>query len=503
MKQLDWVPVALACFFLAGGIFSCFQSTDNPQDSDSQSTPSDIPAEAVDEVLETAMNDVFDGPGRPVVVPGELNLGSIEIGCSARSLQACVVNAGHESVSWGGFSLTGCDESAFRVANPQGLPMLLEPGSSACSRFHFAPYETGHRTCEAIAVFGDTDLGTTWKVVLQGAGLEAPLRHDEFTAPGFMKQDFLLVLDDSPSMCAIREAMLDQLEMAEEKIARWTSDYHVGVLVGTADPGRAGRLNGGRAELLPRYLTPNAWISGDLVRLGDMGCEGTMDGAESAMTSIRASFNPELSLDWSIPCSEDNQCVLEVCADPALCNVQCIEGGCRGINAGFFREEAGIHVVIVSDDMDHGDESAEQFLEFMRNLKGSEEPYKMGIHAVVTPEEGCVDGSAWTLATESNSYVELANQTGGSTWSICEDWASIFDLLHGKTWHPMAQYFLSKLARPESIRVDVNLEKCPADDDNWRFDAPSNSIIFNERGSCFPGPGSRIHVTYLAICLGE
>ncbi|HQC44601.1 MAG TPA: hypothetical protein PLC97_05150 [Myxococcota bacterium] len=61
-------------------------------------------------------------------------------------------------------------------------------------------------------------------------------------------------------------------------------------------------------------------------------------------------------------------------------------------------------------------------------------------------------------------------------------------------------YYLSKIARPETIKVFVEGTECLADG-NWRFDESSNAVFFDREGTCYPAPGASIEIKYHPACL--
>lgn len=64
----------------------------------------------------------------------------------------------------------------------------------------------------------------------------------------------------------------------------------------------------------------------------------------------------------------------------------------------------------------------------------------------------------------------------------------------------MSIYYLSKIARPETIQVFVEGTECLADG-NWRFDESSNAVFFYREGTCYPAPGASFEIKYHPACL--
>ena len=96
--------------------------------------------------------------------------------------------------------------------------------------------------------------------------------------------------------------------------------------------------------------------------------------------------------------------------------------------------------------------------------------------------------------------MRAARETGGLLASLCEDWATVFHRIGGVSFHPKVQFFLTRLAEPASVHVFLDDIECAT---GWRYDPPSNSIIFDAQGTCMPGPGARIRVEYRSLCLTD
>ncbi|PKM07368.1 MAG: hypothetical protein CVV17_01805, partial [Gammaproteobacteria bacterium HGW-Gammaproteobacteria-7] len=96
-----------------------------------------------------------------------------------------------------------------------------------------------------------------------------------------------------------------------------------------------------------------------------------------------------------------------------------------------------------------------------------------------------------------------AQATGGSVGSICDSsFASSLNGIGNIAFGLRRQFFLTRLADPTTLTVTVNGASCMGGGgSNWTYDAPSNSVIFNESGGCMPQVGQHLTIHYETLCL--
>lgn len=121
-------------------------------------------------------------------------------------------------------------------------------------------------------------------------------------------------------------------------------------------------------------------------------------------------------------------------------------------NQGFYRPQAGLEVVFVSDEDDVSElMSAREFLAWFEGLKWS--PERTNAHAIVTPRnvDTCPEGLSAGI-----DYLELAEATEGQTYNICsDDWAPMLDSLGLATSGLRLEYFLSRMPVLDTLEVSV------------------------------------------------
>jgi hypothetical protein len=276
----------------------------------------------------------------------------------------------------------------------------------------------------------------------------------------------------------------------------------------------AGRLNRGDPAAAVRYVTkdtPDAKAT--FLALADLGCEGcptyaqcgpgeTTDAGEGGLEAVRLALSDPLTADTATACEADADCKADpgVCGNPDACPLQCVEGQCRGWNRGFLRDDAMLQVVVISDEDDASPLTVVEYVNEFKNIKGFYNTSMAHFNAIVGPAGGCV-GADGSTAEPGTRYAEMAEETSGYVGSFCASdlWLGLGSIGPGPDWVPKVQYFLSQLADPATIHVSVDGVACTS---GWKYNAPSNSVIFDSNGPCMPQPGDKITVTYSTLCLG-
>src|SRR5690606_32111696 len=104
-----------------------------------------------------------------------------------------------------------------------------------------------------------------------------------------------------------------------------------------------------------------------------------------------------------------------------------VTGHRNGHNAGFYREEASLAVVVISDEDDWSLMPIGEFETWFSSLKP--DPEMLSFSAIVGDEVGDY-GTCETAAQAGVDYLYLTRAFGGVEWSICdEDWAPALDQL--------------------------------------------------------------------------
>lgn len=201
--------------------------------------------------------------------------------------------------------------------------------------------------------------------------------------------DVLFVVDNSCSMSEEQAHLAADWPQIEAALAEASADWHIGVIsTDTVAPG-AGHLETPPGSAVP-FLTDAAATPGtDFASMVTLGINGSIDerGRRAAHMAL---------------------------TDPQLSNE----------NTGFYREDADLAVVIMSDEDDASGSqpTRNEFINFLQGLKA--DPDMVNFHALVGPVGGCATSDTGT------EYLAVQQAVGGGHVSICDsDWNPLWDAL--------------------------------------------------------------------------
>jgi len=270
--------------------------------------------------------------------------------------------------------------------------------------------------------------------------------------------DVLFVIDNSGTMAEEQGRLYDSLVEVTHLFEETLADFRLGVITTDVDdPDHRGRLQGEHPVVSPELSD----ITNDFLSNASVGVVGSKDeqGLEALLLALT-----EASTD--------------------------------GSNDGFFRDDTGLHVVIVSDEDDHSDSTvSERMSELMRHVPDSSD---FKLHAIVGDEpDGCLSTDA--AADAGVRYLEAAVHTEGYRGSIClEDWTQLLQSIVRLSLGLLDTFPLSREPDPSTLEVQVDGAAVEQDEDEgWTHDLGLNAIVFH--GSSVPTAGAEIVVSYYIL----
>jgi len=160
-------------------------------------------------------------------------------------------------------------------------------------------------------------------------------------------------------------------------------------------------------------------------------------------------------------------------------------------NLGFLREDAGLHVIYVSEEPDQSG-SWSTYLTNYQSLK--DDPDRFVAHAIVGVEKdvpaSCTGpaGPAWP----GDGYADVANATGGILASVCdEDWSAPFAAVATPAPFLLKWFELSQVPVESTIAVQVNGVLWVG---LWAYDGDVNGVWFDLM--TLPQAGDLIEISY-------
>ncbi len=235
--------------------------------------------------------------------------------------------------------------------------------------------------------------------------------------------DVLFVVDNSGSMGEEQAALGRGFEDFIESFLALDTDFHLGV-TNMDYQGNAGALLGEEKILTP--ATENlvqTFISNS--RVGTSG-SGTEKGMESARQALG-------------PAKRENE------------------------NEGFFREEAQLVLIFVSDEDDQSTATNEEYFDYFLELKRGDRR-RLSINAIAGPTpDGCPTAEA------GSRYKDIVEMSGGTFTNICNDDLGMPELGRVLSGYKTA---FDLQGRPEegSVTVSVDGERVSEGEDTWTID---------------------------------
>lgn len=290
---------------------------------------------------------------------------------------------------------------------------------------------------------------------------DTEIQHDTITQVINPEVDILFVIDDSCSMADEQLKLANSFPEFAKYFIESSLDYHIGVI--TTDVYNWTKK--GKLQYSSQFNPPYKWI--------DMNTPNPELVFSLNATVGTTGYHYERSMDaikLALTLEHDNH------------------------NAGFFRENAVLHTIIISDEDDVSEIVDVEFYNFLYNLKTKEDMVKVhGIFGLVP--YGC--GSAYGTAYPGYRYDGLISVFKGEKHSICEnEWRSILDKIGLAASGLKTSFFLT--AVPNSVTLEVWIEDGDfiyvfEQGQDYLYDPVSNSISFV---SYQPPRGVTIHIEY-------
>ncbi len=279
---------------------------------------------------------------------------------------------------------------------------------------------------------------------------------DRVHQPEQPRADVLWIIDDSCSMDDDQSALAEHIPAFIDWFVDSEIDFHIGLTTTDDSP----ILEVGRLRAVPGSEAP--WIDPD---------------TPDPVASFRAIAS--VGVDGSIHESGLGAAYLGLTAR------------LRDDNAGFLREDASLHTIVVSDEDDDTDPElidAAEFVDWYAEL--DVQPDRRTFSPIVT------------LSGEQagHTYLSVRSALGGASADIRADsWVQILDDLGRWMTTPKDTFYLSRPLVSGSLRVALSEAGGPAirqrEDLDYRYDASLNAVVF-EHGP--PPPGSAVQLDYLS-----
>lgn len=282
------------------------------------------------------------------------------------------------------------------------------------------------------------------------------------------KVDILFVVDDSGSMDPHQQNLIRNTEeFVEEIMGNKVLDYHIGVLSSTANSGWGnsgskcpdGELCGRIDRFVSRATLNGVRVLKDNFRLGINGA-----GDEKFFEPVLMALTPPMS---------------------------------NGYNLGFYRQEAALAVIFITDAEDQSRLSPQEFYSFLVQLKGGDASKILTYGTYIPPGVSGCRRDDWNDPVRLKNFFDISK---GSTYFLCDsDFGQDLAKISLDISTRVGRVIL--LERPPyvpSIRVTYGTQVLPNDSrKGWIYDPAKNAIILgNEIEWVDQGPGVSIQVEF-------
>ncbi len=324
----------------------------------------------------------------------------------------------------------------------------LDPGESAAVVISFSPEDL--EQYEGLLSVDSNDPAFPQAQGTQyGAGAGGDWVTDLFIQEGHNWTDILWVVDNSESMTEEQNQLGDDFTYFHSIVNTAGIDYHIATV--TTDDAE---FQGSTKVITPS--TPNgASVFADNCNVGVLGSWDEMG----------------LKFGWD---------ALQL----AVANT--------APNNNFWREDAGLRVIFVSDEMDVSPGDWSDYVNDYQSLKLNPDHV---ILSAICGTDGTQADSCWGSGGQAmggHGYVDAVNATGGILGSICDSsWSTTLTNL---AWNSMSltdTLELSQTPIPSTISVKVNTVQLSQ---GWAYESAINAVVLEP--SYIPDNGDEIEVHY-------
>ena len=412
------------------------------------------------------------------VLPSDLDFGLTTLGCNAQQEKVTLYNTGSAN-SFTIKSLTLAPTGAPFYIQAPPTPFTMAAGTQVPIYIKYKPTQAARETA-TLSIESDASNATSKNpyvtVGLAGSGTTNKHQTDTFNQSATPKVDLLFVIDDSGSFGFYQDQLSQQATNFVNAALKYNADYQIGVSSNDVVQQAAG---GG--ESYPGDIYP-----GGLYGQPAIISNSTPNPASAFSKNVKIGTNGTakreagLELAWDVLTAPANQL-----APP------------QG-SVGFLRPDARLVVIDVQDDDDESNATTGFYVDFFKSLKGQYNAGLVSFNAIGSFDQNGMPSQCIANDTEPGGqrYYEVAQGTGGKTWSLCTvDWGAIADELALSAFAGRSQFPLSRVADPATIVVTLN-GVAEVNGVDYTYDQPSNSLVFK----AVPAPGATIVADYDALC---
>jgi hypothetical protein len=376
------------------------------------------------------------------VIPDELDMGKLFIGCDSED-KIIFMNLGNldlviEDIT----QLTSLPQELFiDYGNLPMFPWTLVPGEIYEVDVNYKPRDIGADDSRLTLTSNDPT-SASYEIQQYGEGVIEEWFIDSWEQEETPVLDIIWVIDNSGSMHPFQTMLSSQINNFMNAFIAASADYNMAFIT-----------------------TDRDYAQGQIID------SMTIDPAAEASAIISGIGISGSGMEKGIQMSVD-----------ALSSP-----GKLGLGSTFFREDAYLVLIYVSDEKDWSTPTWSSYTSFFDSLKqGNFMPFAV----IGDPPAGC--SYNWRNIQYGSGYWDLVDYYGGTWYSICaSDWGSQLQSL-GNQVIARSRFTLSELDPvEETISVYIDGQEL---EEGWSYDPPTNQIVFEP--SYVPEPGETIRIEY-------
>ena len=415
-------------YIIPGGELLDFTIAYEPKTFEANGAYIDIESNDEDEPLSRVTIEGYGDAPVVEVTPTEFDYGYISIGCDNEE-RITIKNVGNMDLT--------IEEIVQMVTQPADIimelgslppaPWVLTPGQEIDFLVSYIPTNVGTDDSEVIIKSNDP-LSPEIITTQVGIGDVEKWFSQSWQQKELSILDVLWVIDNSGSMNPFQQNLSTNIGSFMAAFIATGADYHMAVIT-TDDPIFYNIIS--NSSINPELELANQVVTG-------VNGSGMEKGIEMAYRS--------LSTGMAAP------------------------GG------AFFRTEAKLVVIFVSDEPDHS-HLWTTYINFFDALKPSGKFLPYGVIGDVP--DGCFyNGSGWQRHAQSGlGYWDLINHYGGSWFSICAtDWGVQLQQLANEVTNQRS----FPLDEPDPIEDTIEVRVNGQLTTEWQYDSSDNAVVFNE-----------------------
>ena len=372
------------------------------------------------------------------VFPDPLDMGTVNVGCSATN-NVFLQNDGAETLTIYSYNFLDALNVPFSVVNSPTPPFDIPPGGFEIIYFTYTPTDDSQSLVTFQVLSNEPENAGIYNALQLGTGAYVGTYEHNWENPADPPSDIMFLIDHSCSMDDEEAMLASNFSTFINELSNYSTDWQI------------------------------------MIVNQDNGCNNT--GILTPSTpNYQGIFSSEAQSYYE---PSHTEALLTLAAN----GVEATDSG--ECNFGFMRQNAMLHIVMVSDEPEQSPYSWDTYVNQIINKKGNINNVRLSAVAGDYPN-GCSTAMAGT------GYWESVSMTSGVFLSICSNWASPANLqILAEASVISDSYPLDYDAIPDTIEVYVNGVPIIG---TWEYDSSIQSVIFYE--GMAPIEGDTIRIVY-------